>query len=156
MPQRLVPGDPAPDFTLTTADGNELGPAQLRGHRVVLYFYPAAGTPGCTAQACDFRDSLASLTAAGYAVFGVSPDQPADLAQFRDEESLTFPLLADPAGTAHRRYGAWDEGADDAGTVRSTFVLDEEGRVVHALYDVPARGHVTALRQLLGLDLGPA
>jgi peroxiredoxin Q/BCP len=151
-----MPGDLAPDFSLPTADGDRLDSAGLRGHRVVLYFYPAAGTPGCTAQACDFRDNLASLGAAGYTVVGVSPDQPADLARFRDEQSLTFPLLADPDHAVHEQYGAWGEkeldGRTVTGTLRSTFVLDEDGRVEHALYSVPARGHVAELRRLLGVD----
>jgi peroxiredoxin Q/BCP len=156
---RLSPGDAAPAFRLATADGGELRSEELRGRRVVLYFYPAAGTPGCTAEACDFRDSLASLGAGGYTVVGVSPDRPADLARFREEQHLTFPLLADPDHAVHERYGAWGEKTLDGRTVvgplRSTFVLDQDGRVEHALYEVAARGHVADLRRLLGVD-GPA
>jgi peroxiredoxin Q/BCP len=159
VPHRLAPGDPAPEFTLSTADGDRLRSAELRGRRVVLYFFPAAGTPGCTAEACDFRDNLASLAAAGYTVVGVSPDPPPDLAGFRDEQSLTFPLLADPDHAVHERYGAWGEKTLDGRTVvgplRSTFVLDQDGRVEHALYEVAAHGHVADLRRLLGVD-GPA
>jgi peroxiredoxin len=156
MTVRLQPGDPAPEFTLPSADGNQVTSGQLRGRKVVVYFYPAAGTPGCTAQACDFRDSLASLAGAGYQVLGVSPDEPAELAEFRDQQSLTFPLLADPEHQVHEAYGAWGgrtvDGRTVTGVVRSTFVLDTDGRVLHALYDVPARGHVAELRRLLGLD----
>jgi peroxiredoxin Q/BCP len=159
VPHRLAPGDLAPEFTLSTADGDRLRSAELRGRRVVLYFFPAAGTPGCTAEACDFRDNLASLAAAGYTVVGISPDPPPDLAGFRDEQSLTFPLLADPDHAVHERYGAWGEKTLDGRTVvgplRSTFVLDQDGRVEHALYEVAARGHVADLRRLLGVD-GPA
>jgi peroxiredoxin len=153
MTQRLTPGDLAPDFTLPTPDGEELAFTSLRGHKVVIYFYPAAGTPGCTAQACDFRDNMASLSAAGYTVLGVSPDAPEDLQRFRDEQTLPFPLLADRDHAVHEAYGAWGEkpvdGRRAVGTIRSTFVVDEDGRIVHVLYDVPARGHVEHLRRLL-------
>ena len=156
MAAQLAPGDAAPGFTLTTADGDRLSSGDLRGHPVVLYFYPAAGSPGCTAEACDFRDNLASLAGAGYTVVGVSPDEPVDLRRFREEQSLPFPLLADPDHAVHERYGAWGEKTVDGRTVvgalRSTFVLDGDGRVRHALYGVPARGHVAELRQLLGVD----
>ena len=155
MTRRLLPGDLAPAFELSTAAGGRLDSEGLRGRRVVLYFYPAAGTPGCTAEACDFRDSLASLTAAGYAVVGVSPDPPADLRRFSDEHQLAFPLLADPDHAVHERYGAWGEkeleGRTVTGAVRSTFVLDADGRIEQALYAVPARGHVAELRRTLGL-----
>ena len=153
---RLAPGDPAPPFVLPAPDGTRVSSADLRHRKAVVYFYPAAGTPGCTAQACDFRDNMASLSAAGYAVVGISPDAPEDLARFRDEQSLPFPLLADRDHAVHEAYGAWGEKTVDGrpvvGALRSTFVIDEDGRVRHALYDVPARGHVTALRQLLGVD----
>jgi len=159
VPRRLGPGDPAPEFTLSTTDGDRLRSAELRGRRVLLYFFPAAGTPGCTAEACDFRDNLASLATAGYTVVGVSPDPPSDLERFRDEQSLTFPLLADPDHAVHERYGAWGEKTLDGRTVvgplRSTFVLGEDGRVEHALYEVAARGHVADLRRLLGVDAPP-
>lgn len=155
MTVRLQPGDPAPEFTLPTDEGDEVSSSSLHGQRTVLYFYPAAGTPGCTAQACAFRDSLASLVGAGYQVLGVSPDEPARLAQFRAEQSLTFPLLADPDHAVHEAFGVWGEKTVHhpvAGVIRSTFVLDEDGRVRHALYDVPARSHVAELRRLLGVD----
>jgi peroxiredoxin Q/BCP len=153
---RLAPGDPAPAFDLPGPDGTRLSSAALWHRRAVVYFYPAAGTPGCTAEACDFRDSLASLAGAGYAVVGISPDVPGDLVRFRDQQALTFPLLSDPDHVVHEAYGAWGEktvgGERVVGVLRSTFVIDEEGRVEHALYDVPARGHVRALRELLGID----
>lgn len=154
---RLGPGDPAPPVTLPTADGSTISTTDLLGRKIVLYFYPAAGTPGCTAQACDFRDNMASLAGAGYTVLGVSPDTPEDLARFRDEQSLPFLLLADRDHMAHAAYGAWGEKTVGeqrvVGSLRSTFVLDEDGRIEHALYDVPARGHVAELRGRLGIDL---
>jgi thioredoxin-dependent peroxiredoxin len=153
---RLAAGDAAPSFALPAADGDPVASTDLRGRRAVVYFYPAAGTPGCTAEACDFRDSMGSLAGAGYAVVGISPDVPEDLARFRDEQSLTFPLLSDADHAVHEAYGAWGEKTVGekrvVGVLRSTFVLDEEGRVEHALYEVPARGHVRALRELLGVD----
>ncbi len=108
-PVRLNAGDAAPDFTLPTADGDTLALHDLRGRKVVLYAYPAAMTPGCTTQACDFRDSLASLQAAGYEVVGISPDKPEKLAQFRDRDALTFPLVSDPDKTVLSAYGAYGE-----------------------------------------------
>ena len=153
---RLSPGDPAPDFTLSDADGREVSLADLRGRKVVLYVYPAASTPGCTTQACDFRDSLSSLAAAGYDVVGLSPDPPKKLARFRDAEGLTFPLLSDPARQVLTAYGAHGEkslyGKTVVGVIRSTFVLDEEGTVVSASYGVKATGHVAKLRRELGID----
>ncbi|CAM3007677.1 peroxiredoxin [Saccharomonospora xinjiangensis] len=152
----LRPGEAAPDFSLPDQDGKRVTLGSVRGSRVILYFYPAAGTPGCTAQACDFRDNLMSLRGAGYVVVGVSPDSPERLGEWSREEGLSYPLLADEDGAVHRRYGAWEEkrvdGATVVGPVRSTFVLDEEGVVEHAHYDVTARGHVAWLRQLLGLS----
>jgi peroxiredoxin Q/BCP len=154
--RRLAPGDAAPPFALSSADGGRVSSADLRGRKAVVYFYPAAGTPGCTAEACDFRDNMASLAGAGYAVVGISPDTPEELVRFRDEQSLPFPLLSDPDHAVHEAYGAWGEktSGDDrvVGALRSTFVIDEEGRVEHALYKVPARGHVSRLRELLGID----
>ncbi len=152
---RLSPGDPAPDFTLPDADGNPVALADLRGRKVVLYVYPAASTPGCTTQACDFRDNLGDLTAAGYAVLGLSPDPPAKLARFRDAEGLTFPLLSDTDKRVLTAYGAYGEkslyGKTVVGVIRSTFVLDEKGRVSSASYGVKAKGHVDKLRRDLGV-----
>ncbi len=153
---RLASGDPAPDFTLPTDDGATLTLAALRGRKVVLYAYPAAMTPGCTKQACDFRDSLASLQAAGYEVVGISPDRPEKLARFRERDALTFPLVSDPDKSVLTAYGAYGEkqmyGKTVTGVIRSTFVIDELGRVERALYNVKATGHVAKLRRELGLD----
>jgi thioredoxin-dependent peroxiredoxin len=153
---RLTPGDTAPDFSLPTDTGETLSLKELRGRKVVLYAYPAAMTPGCTKQACDFRDSLASLQAAGYEVVGISPDKPAKLAQFREHDALTFPLVSDQDKSVLTAYGAYGEkqlyGKTVTGVIRSTFVLDEEGRVERALYNVKATGHVAKLRKDLGLD----
>jgi peroxiredoxin Q/BCP len=156
VPARLAPGDPAPPFRLPDADGNEVSLGDFAGRRLVLYAYPAASTPGCTKQACDFRDSLASLQAQGYDVVGLSPDPVAKLARFRDAEALTFPLLSDPAKDVLTAYGAYGEkqlyGKTVVGVIRSTFVIDPEGRVEHAAYAVKATGHVAKLRRDLGLD----
>jgi peroxiredoxin Q/BCP len=153
---RLRPGDPAPDFTLPTDTGQTLSLADLRGRKLILYAYPAAMTPGCTTQACDFRDSLASLRGAGYEVVGISPDEPAKLAKFRQRDGLTFPLLSDPDHKVLAAYGAWGEkklyGRTVTGVIRSTFVVDEQGRVDSAQYNVRATGHVAKLRRDLGLD----
>lgn len=153
---RLQTGDVAPAFTLPTDTGEGLSLADLRGRKVVLYAYPAAMTPGCTKQACDFRDSLASLRAAGYEVIGISPDAPEKLATFRVRDSLTFPLVSDPDKTVLAAYGAWGEktmyGRTVTGVIRSTFVIDEQGTIVRALYHVKATGHVAKLRRELGLD----
>ncbi len=155
MAKRLQPVDLAPAFTLSTPDGEEVSLGSLRGGRVILYLYPAAMTPGCPKEACDFRDNLGSLSSAGYTVLGVSPDDQEKLAQFREQEALSFPLLADPDHAACAAYGAWGEkrldGRTVTGVIRSTFVLDEEGRVETALYDVQATGHVAELRRTLGL-----
>jgi thioredoxin-dependent peroxiredoxin len=152
---RLSPGDIAPDFTLPDADGKDVSLADYRGRKVVVYFYPAASTPGCTTQACDFRDSLSSLDAAGFAVLGVSPDPPAKLAKFRDAEHLTFPLLSDPDRTVLEGWGAYGEktlyGKLTRGVIRSTFVVDEDGKIERAMYNVRASGHVAKLRQELGV-----
>jgi peroxiredoxin Q/BCP len=153
---RLEPGSPAPDFRLRDQDGEEVSLTDLRGSRVILYFYPAAMTPGCTTQACDFRDSLASLQSGGYTVLGVSRDEPAKLREFRERDGLTFDLLSDADRAAHDAYGAWGEkvnyGKTVEGVLRSTFVIDERGTIVHALYNVKATGHVARLRGMLGLD----
>jgi peroxiredoxin Q/BCP len=152
----LSPGDTAPDFTLLDADGTKHHLADLRGRKVIVYFYPAASTPGCTKQACDFRDNLASLQAAGYAVLGISPDTQAKQAKFRDEEQVNFPLLCDPDRSVLEAYGAYGEkqlyGKPVTGVIRSTFVIDEDGKVEQAQYNVKATGHVAKLRRDLGLD----
>ena len=153
---RLAPGDPAPDFTLTAHDGSSVTLSQLRGEHVVVYFYPAAMTPGCTTQACDFRDSLDALAAAGYRVLGVSKDPVARLAEFAERDGLTFPLLSDPDHRVMEAYGAWGEktnyGRTTVGVVRSTVVVDPRGVVELAQYNVRATGHVAKLRGDLGLD----
>ena len=152
----LHAGDTAPDFTLTDQDGNSLSLHEKRGQKVVLYFYPAAMTPGCTTEACDFRDSIASLAGAGYTVLGVSRDTPARLREFRERDGLTFTLLSDPDHALHDAYGAWGEkmnyGKKIEGVLRSTFVIDEQGVVSHAQYNVKATGHVARLRKTLGID----
>ena len=156
MTDKLAPGDAAPDFTLTTDTGEKLSLADLRGRKVVLYVYPKAMTPGCTTQACDFRDSLASLQAAGYEVVGISPDGPAALAKFRERDALTFPLVSDPDKSVLTAYGAYGEkqnyGRTVVGVIRSTFVIDEDGRIATAMYNVKAGGHVAKLRRELGID----
>ncbi len=153
---RLAAGDQAPAFTLQDSTGSTVSLGDLRGRKVVLYFYPAAMTPGCTTQACDFRDSLNSLASAGYQVVGVSKDEPAANAEFAEQEALNFPLLSDPDLAVHRAYGAWGErsmyGKPVTGTIRSTFVLDEQGAVTLPLYNVKATGHVASLRKKLGVD----
>jgi len=152
--KRLAPGDPAPGFTLNDADGNPVSLSSLRGQRVIVYFYPAAMTPGCTTQACDFRDSLSSLAAAGVTVLGISPDQPAKLAKFRDKEGLNFPLLSDPDHDVQRAYGTYGEkklyGKTTVGVIRSTFVVGPGGALEHVYYGVKAKGHVERLRKDLG------
>jgi peroxiredoxin Q/BCP len=153
---RLSPGDTAPAFTLPDAEGTDVSLSDFSGRKVVLYFYPAAMTPGCTKQACDFRDSLASLAAAGFAVIGVSPDKPEKLAKFRDRDALTFPLLSDVDRSVLAAYSAYGEktmyGKTVTGVIRSTFVIDEAGKVELAQYNVKATGHVAKLRRDLGLD----
>jgi peroxiredoxin Q/BCP len=153
--ERLAPGDAAPDFTLPDADGNEVSLASLRGQRVIIYFYPAAMTPGCTKQACDFRDSQAELAEAGLTVLGISPDSPAKLAKFREKESLAFPLLSDPDRSVLQAYGAYGEkmmyGKKSVGVIRSTFVVGADGKIEEARYGVKATGHVARLRQDLGV-----
>jgi peroxiredoxin Q/BCP len=152
---RLAPGDQAPDFTLPDADGRQVSLSALRGQRVIIYFYPAAMTPGCTKEACDFRDSRQVLADAGFAVLGISPDSPAKLAKFRKREGLTFPLLSDPDKTVHEAYGAYGEkmlyGKKTIGVIRSTFVVGADGAIEHAYYGVKATGHVARLRKDLGL-----
>ena len=153
---RLSPGDPAPDFTLPSDAGDEVSLADLRGRKVIVYFYPAAMTPGCTKQACDFTDSLDSLRGAGYEVLGISPDTPARLAKFREKDGLTIRLLSDADKSVMAAYGAFGEkklyGKLVNGVIRSTFVVDEDGRIELAQYNVKATGHVAKLRKDLGLD----
>ncbi|TFC03218.1 thioredoxin-dependent thiol peroxidase [Cryobacterium adonitolivorans] len=152
---RLAAGDTAPDFTLTDQDGNSVSLADFRGRKVVVYFYPAAMTPGCTTQACDFRDSLGSLVGAGYQVLGLSKDNRAKLAEFAENDHLTFPLLSDEDLAVHLAYGAWGEknlyGKSVTGVLRSTFVIDEAGLVTLSQYNVKATGHVASLRKKLGI-----
>ena len=156
MTVRLSPGDAAPDFTLPDAHGEPVVLAGLRGSKVILYFYPRAETPGCTTQACDFRDNMASFGAEGYRVFGISPDAPATLERFARNEGLGFPLLSDEDHAVAEAYGAWGEkknyGKVYEGLIRSTVVLDEQGTVSLVQYNVRAKGHVAKLRRDLGLD----
>ncbi len=155
MNTRLEPGDDAPDFDLADDRGGRVRLADLRGQRVVLYAYPAAMTPGCTKQACDFRDSLDALAAAGITVVGISPDTPEKLASFRAKEGLTFPLASDPDKAVLTAYGAFGEkslyGKTVVGVIRSTFVIDAGGRIERAMYNVKATGHVAKLRRELGI-----
>ena len=155
QPDRLSPGDTAPEFTLTDDAGNEVALSDFLGRKVIVYFYPAAMTPGCTKQACDFTDSLDSLRAEGYEVLGISPDKPAKLAKFRERDHLTITLLSDPDRTVMREYGAFGEkklyGKLVEGVIRSTVVVDEDGKVFLAQYNVKATGHVAKLRKDLGL-----
>lgn len=153
--KRLEPGSLAPAFTLVDQDERPVALNELRGGRVILFCYPAAMTPGCTKEACDFRDSLAPLQAAGYTVLGISPDDPETLRRFRERDGLTYDLLSNPDHAVLAKYGVWGEklnyGKTYLGVIRSTFVVDEEGRVSHALYNVRATGHVARLRRLLGV-----
>ena len=158
MSNRLEPGDRAPAFTLATDTGDTVSLASLKGQRVILYAYPAALTPGCTTQACDFRDRLDQFTAEGFTVLGISPDSPEKLAKFRAKEGLTFPLLSDPDRAVLEKYGAYGEkklyGKTVVGVIRSTFVIDGKGRIELAQYGVKATGHVAKLRRDLGLNEG--
>ncbi|MHB8341356.1 MAG: peroxiredoxin [Mycobacteriales bacterium] len=154
-PIRLVPGDRAPAFSLPDADEKLVALTDYRGRRVVLYFYPAASTPGCTTEARDFRDNLGALSAAGFDVLAVSPDTPAALRTFRDHERLPFPLLADPEREVLRAYGAYGRkllyGKEVTGVIRSTFIVSTTGRIDEARYNVKATGHVAKLlRELPG------
>ncbi|MCK2245291.1 MULTISPECIES: thioredoxin-dependent thiol peroxidase [unclassified Crossiella] len=148
---RLAPGDPAPEFTLPDADEKPVSLTDFRGQHVIVYFYPAAGTPGCSKQSCDFRDNLAELNEAGYTVLGISPDKPAKLAKVRDEQELTFPLLSDPDRSVLAVWGAFGEkmmyGKTVTGVIRSTFVVDPDGKIATAQYNVRATGHVAKLRK---------
>ena len=159
---KLEPGTPAPDFTLIDQDERSVSLRELRGadtpdggRGVILFFYPAAMTPGCTKEACDFRDSLDALAAAGVTVVGISPDKPAKLAAFRERDSLTFPLVSDEDRSVLAAYGAFGEkklyGKVVEGVIRSTFVIDAEGRIESAMYNVRATGHVARLRKELSV-----
>ena len=152
---RLSPGDPAPDFTLTTDTDEQVTLSDLRGRKVIVYFYPAAMTPGCTKQACDFSESLDSLQGKGFTVLGISPDKPEKLAKFRERDHLTITLLSDTDLAVHRAYGAYGEkklyGKTVEGVLRSTFVVAEDGTISHAFYNVKATGHVAKLRRDLGI-----
>jgi len=154
--ERLQVGDPAPDFTLTDDTGKQVSLSSFRGGKVIVYFYPAAMTPGCTKQACDFTDSLDSLKAHGYTVLGISPDKPEKLAKFRERDHLTITLLSDPDRSVMQAYGAFGEkklyGKVVEGVIRSTIVVGEDGAVEVAQYNVKATGHVAKLRRDLGLD----
>ena len=155
MTSKLEPGEQAPAFSLPDDAGQTVSLSDFAGRKVIVYFYPAAMTPGCTKQACDFSESLESLRTDGYEVVGISKDKPAKLAKFREHDHLTIPLLSDEDLTVHTAYGAWGEkklyGKTVEGVIRSTFVVDEEGKVSHAFYNVKATGHVAKLRRDLGI-----
>ena len=153
---KLEAGQTAPDFSLLDHAGNSVSLSDYKGKKVILYFYPAASTPGCTKEACDFNDALNPFNKHGYTVIGISPDEPKKLATFKKNQDLNFPLLSDPDKTTHQAYGAFGEkslyGRLYKGVLRSTFVLDEKGVIQLALYNVKATGHVTSLRKRLGID----
>jgi peroxiredoxin Q/BCP len=155
MTSRLEPGDPAPAFSLPDDTGRTVSLADFAGRKVIVYFYPAAMTPGCTKQACDFSDSIETLRRDGYEVLGISKDAPAKLAKFRERDHLTITLLSDTDLAVHRAYGAFGEkklyGKTVEGVLRSTFVVGEDGTITHALYNVKATGHVAKLRRDLGI-----
>ncbi|ADI09814.1 bacterioferritin comigratory protein [Streptomyces bingchenggensis BCW-1] len=155
MSERLQPGDTAPAFTLPNADGKPVSLADYAGRKVIVYFYPAALTPGCTKQACDFTDNLDLLAQHGYDVVGISPDKPEKLAKFRDKEHLKVTLLGDPEKEILQAYGAFGEkkmyGKTVTGVIRSTVIVDEQGKVERALYNVRATGHVAKIIKDLGL-----
>ena len=158
MPQtpRLEVGDKAPAFSLPDADGKTVKLSDYKGRRVIVYFYPAASTPGCTKQACDFRDGRSDLNAAGLDVIGISPDKPAKLAKFRDDQKLTFPLLSDPDREVLTAWGAYGEktmyGKTVLGVIRSTFVVDEKGKIAAAHYNVKASHTATRIQKILAAE----
>ncbi len=156
MIERLATGDTAPDFTLPSDTGEQVSLSGLQGRKVIVYFYPAAMTPGCTTQACDFTESIESLRGSGYEVLGISPDKPEKLAKFRERDGLSITLLSDADRSVMQAYGAFGEkklyGKTVEGVIRSTFVVDEQGKVELAQYNVKAAGHVAKLRRDLGLD----
>jgi peroxiredoxin Q/BCP len=147
-------GDKAPSFELTNQDGETVSLSGLSGHKVIVYFYPAASTPGCTTQACELRDNINSLKSGGYVVLGISPDKPGKLKKFKEKEGLNFDLLSDEDNAIQQAYGAYGKksmyGKEYMGTIRSTFVVDEEGKISHAFYNVKAKGHIDMLRTELG------
>jgi peroxiredoxin Q/BCP len=153
---RLSPGDPAPDFTLPDAEGNPVALSSYRGRRVIVYCYPAALTPGCTTQAVDFTASAGALADAGLDIIGISPDEPEKLLRFRDQEKLDITLVSDPDKQVLKAYGAFGPkklyGKEVVGVIRSTFIVDAEGKIEQASYNVKATGHVAKLRRDLGLD----
>lgn len=159
MADRLTVGEDAPNFSLSSGNGGTTRLADYRGRHTVVYFYPAAATPGCTKEACDFRDSLESLRACGYDVLGISPDSVEKLAKFTAAQDLNFPLLSDADHAVAEQYGAWGEkknyGKVYDGLIRSTVVVDPQGKVTLAQYNVRATGHVAKLRRNLGLDQAP-
>jgi peroxiredoxin Q/BCP len=151
----LETGKPAPAFTLQNQDGKEISLASHQGQKVVVYFYPAASTPGCTTQACELRDNINSLKSLGYSVLGISPDEPKKLKKFQEKESLNFELLSDPDNSVQQAYGVYGKksmyGKEYMGTIRSTFVVDEKGNLSHVFYNVKAKGHIEMLRTELGI-----
>jgi peroxiredoxin Q/BCP len=155
MTPKLLAGTQAPDFALLNTQGHKVSLSDYRGHNVIVYFYPEAATPGCTTEACDFRDNLASLQSSGYEVLGISPDAPEKLAAFTEDFGLTFPLLSDEDHAVALAYGAWGEklvnGEVVDGLVRSTVVLDADGKVTLTRYQIQAQGHVAALKAELGV-----
>jgi peroxiredoxin Q/BCP len=154
--ERLAPGDKAPAFTLLDDEGKKVKLSDYKGRRVIVYFYPAALTPGCTKQACDFTDNLKVFNDAGIDIVAISPDKPEKLAKFREKESLEIPLLSDPERTTLAAYGAYGEkmmyGKKVTGVIRSTFVIDDKGKVEQAMYGVKATGHVAKLIKDMGLS----
>jgi peroxiredoxin Q/BCP len=151
----LETGNSAPAFTLKNQDGNDVSLASHQGQKVIVYFYPAASTPGCTTQACELRDNINSLKSLGYAVLGISPDEPKKLKRFQEKEALNFELLSDPDNSVQQAYGAYGKksmyGKEYMGTIRSTFVVDEKGTLSHVFYNVKAKGHIDMLRTELGI-----
>jgi len=150
---RLEVGDTAPAFSLPDADGRTVKLADFKGRKVIVYFYPAASTPGCTKQACEFRDNLADLNDVGIDVVGISPDKPEKLAKFRAAEALTFPLLSDPDRKVLTAWGTFGEkkmyGKTVQGVIRSTFLIDEKGKIAAAQYNVKAAGTATAIQKII-------
>jgi thioredoxin-dependent peroxiredoxin len=151
----LETGTTAPTFALKNQDGEDISLASYSGQKVIVYFYPAASTPGCTTQACELRDNINSLKSLGYQVLGISPDEPKKLKKFQEKEGLNFELLSDPDNSVQEAYGAYGKksmyGKEYMGTIRSTFVVDESGKISHAFYNVKAKGHIDMLRTQLGI-----